>query len=158
MKRILTAFLCACMIAVTASGCGYQDALSQQSSQTEATQATQTATEDEIKADNYDNNLDGLSNYFADKGYIVVDKEGSESSYTIKTDKKTVGEALIELEIIEGEDGPYGLFIKKVNGITADYDQDKTYWAFYIDGEYATTGADQTDIEEGVTYTLKVEK
>jgi len=35
---------------------------------------------------------------------------------------------------------------------------DQTYWAFYINGEYASTGVDSTNIEEGSTYTFKVEK
>lgn len=45
-----------------------------------------------------------------------------------------------------------------VNGIIADYDVDKTYWAFYINGEYAMSGVDTTKIEEGAAYSLKVEK
>ena len=43
-------------------------------------------------------------------------------------------------------------------GITADYDVDQTYWAFYVNGEYAMTGVDSTAIEEGVAYSLKIEK
>lgn len=90
--------------------------------------------------------------------FTVVDKDGNETTFEIHTDKKTVGDALLELDLIEGENGDYGLYVKKVNGITADYDVDQTYWAFYIDGEYAMTGVDATDIEEGKTYTFKVEK
>lgn len=90
--------------------------------------------------------------------FKVVDKDGNESVFEIHTDEKTVGDALIKLDLLEGEEGYYGLYVKKVNGITADYDKDKTYWAFYIDGEYAMTGVDATDIEEGKTYTFKVEK
>ena len=58
----------------------------------------------------------------------------------------------------EGEDGQYGLYVKTVNGITADYDVDGTYWAFYINGEYAMSGVDVTDIAAGSTYAFKVEK
>ncbi len=90
--------------------------------------------------------------------FKVVDKDGNESVFEIHTDEKTVGDALIKLDLLEGEEGDYGLYVKKVNGITADYDKDKTYWAFYIDGEYAMTGVNATDIEEGKTYTFKVEK
>ena len=60
--------------------------------------------------------------------------------------------------LIAGEEGAYGLYVKTVNGITADYDKDQTYWAFYIDGEYAVSGVDTTDIVESSVYTLKVEK
>ena len=90
--------------------------------------------------------------------FIVVDKDGKETSFSISTDKSTVGDALLAEGLIEGENGAYGLYVKKVNGITADYDTDKTYWAFYINGEYAMSGVDATEIVEGATYSFKVEK
>lgn len=90
--------------------------------------------------------------------FTVVDAEGNEITAEIHTDKTTVGEALLELELIAGEDSEYGLYVKTVNGITADFDVDGTYWAFYIDGEYAMTGVDATDITDGSSYALKVEK
>ena len=90
--------------------------------------------------------------------FVVVDGEGKETNFEIHTDKTSVGEALLELKLIEGEDGAYGLYVKKVNGITADYDVDQTYWAFYINGEMAMTGVDATDVEAGATYSFKVEK
>ena len=90
--------------------------------------------------------------------FTVVDKDGNETNFEIHTDKETVGEALLELELISGEDGEFGLYVKQVNGITADYDVDQTYWAFYVDGEYAMSGVDATNVEEGKTYAFKVEK
>ena len=78
--------------------------------------------------------------------------------FTVKTDKNTVGEALFEHQLITGDNGQYGLYIKSVNGITADFDKDGAYWAFYINGEYAMTGVDGTEIEEGATYLLEYTK
>lgn len=88
----------------------------------------------------------------------VVDGDGNTTNFTINTTKATVGEALLDEGLIEGEESEYGLYVKTVNGITADYDVDQTYWAFYIDGEYASTGVDQTDVVDGSTYSFKVEK
>ena len=90
--------------------------------------------------------------------FIVVDKEGNQTTFDISTDKKFVGEALLDLGLIEGEAGPYGLYVKTVNGITADYDTDQTYWAFYVNDEYALSGVDTTDITYGYTYSFKIEK
>ena len=90
--------------------------------------------------------------------FIVVDKNGNETTFNLSTDKSTVGDALLEEGLIEGEPGAYGLYVKKVNGIVADYDIDKTYWAFYVNGEYAFSGVDTTPVEEGATYSFKVEK
>ena len=90
--------------------------------------------------------------------FSVVDKDGNETKFVIHTDKTTVGDALLEHGLIEGDAGDYGLYVKKVNGILADYDVDQTYWAFYINGEYAMSGVDVTDVTEGAAYTFKVEK
>lgn len=89
---------------------------------------------------------------------VVVDGDGNETALSVTTDKKTVGAALLEQGIIENNSGPYGTYVKKVNGILADYDVTGTYWAFYINGEYAMTGVDSTNITDGATYSLKVEK
>lgn len=88
----------------------------------------------------------------------VIDADGNEESFVIDTTEETVGAALLQKGLIEGEEGQYGLYVKTVNGLTADYDKDGTYWAFYINGEYASTGVDSTQIKAGETYTLKVEK
>ena len=90
--------------------------------------------------------------------FNVVDKDGNETKFEIHTDKTIVGEALLELGLIEGEAGPYGLYVKVVNGITADYDVDGTYWAFYEGDDYAMTGVDLTEITAGATYAFKVAK
>lgn len=89
---------------------------------------------------------------------IVEELDGKQQSFTVTSSKQTVGQALIDEKLIEGEDGQYGLYIKKVCGIEADYDKDQTYWAFYINGEYAMTGVDKTDIIDGTEYKLKIEK
>ena len=90
--------------------------------------------------------------------FNVVDKDGKETKFEIHTDKTVVGDALLELGLIEGEEGPYGLYVKKVNDITAEYEVDGTYWAFYIGDDYGMTGVDMTDIEPGATYAFKVSK
>lgn len=89
--------------------------------------------------------------------FTVVDQDGEETQFEIHTDKETVGEALQELNLIEGEEGEYGLYVKTVNGITADFDKDGHYWAFYVNDEYAQTGVDSTAITEGESYAFKVE-
>ena len=90
--------------------------------------------------------------------FNVVDGEGNVTKYVINTDKTIVGEALIEHSLIEGDEGDFGLYVKKVNGILADYDVDGTYWAFYENGAYASKGVDQTTVVIGATYEFKVEK
>lgn len=90
--------------------------------------------------------------------FNVVDYEGNVTTFEIHTDKETVGDALLELKLISGEEGPYGLYVKEVNGITADYDKDHAYWNFLIDNEVSNYGVDATKIEEGKEYSFKVTK
>ena len=87
----------------------------------------------------------------------ITDADGKTITATINTDEETVGVALLKLNIIQGENSDYGLYVKTVNGITADYDKDQTYWSFYIDGEYAQTGVDMTAVNDGSTYKLAIE-
>ena len=89
--------------------------------------------------------------------FEVTDFDGKVTAFEIHTDKELVGDALEELGLLDGEDGPFGLYVKTVNGITADYDKDGKYWAFYVDGAYASQGVDSTKIEEGKAYAFKVE-
>lgn len=122
------------------------------------TEKPNTETEGQSQAGNTENDATVLGEGATVFTFVVVDGEGNEKTFEIHTDKTTVGDALLEQELITGEDGDYGLYVKSVNGITADYDVDGTYWAFYINGEMAMTGVDTTNVEEGATYSFKVEK
>lgn len=88
----------------------------------------------------------------------VVDLEGKETNLVIMTNCEYVGEALLDEGIITGDMGDYGIYINTVNGIAADWDKDQTYWAFYINDEYALTGVDTTPIEDNTLYSLVLTK
>ena len=147
LKKSLSFFLCFVLIAVMAlviAGCSNNS--SEEPTTTEPVQTTG-QTSAIVKGEG--------ENAFV---FIAVDLDGNSTHYMIKTDKETVGEALLENGLIAGEDSQYGLYVKTVNGITADYDVDATYWAFYVNGEYAMTGVDTTDINVADHYMFKVEK
>ncbi len=87
---------------------------------------------------------------------ITLRVEAGEKSVvlTLKTDKTILADVLTEHNLVEGEDSAYGLMIKVVNGIRADYDLDGAYWALYKNDEYAMSGADSTVIADGENYAL----
>ena len=98
--------------------------------------------------------------------FKVVTKSGEEKTFTVRTDKTIVGEALQDVGLIEGEDSQYGLFVKVVDGERVEWDTDGErvewdtdgkYWAFYVDGVYAVRGVDSTEIEAGKIYCFKAE-
>ncbi len=157
IKILFALFLCIVLIAATAlfaTGC------TEQKETPDTTDAQTTEADNTVAHTTADEQGAGTVLGEGEKQFTfkVVDGEGNETVYTINTDKETVGDALLELELIEGEDGDYGLYVKKVNGIVADYDVDQTYWAFYVNGEYAMSGVDKTDIENGAEYSFKIEK
>ena len=100
--------------------------------------------------------------YTSDKSFgegkksIEVEVKAGEQSitFTLNTDKKNLADALLEHKLVEGDSSEYGLYIKKVNGIIADYDVDKSYWSLCKDGEALMTGASATEISDGEHYEL----
>ena len=89
--------------------------------------------------------------------FTVVGLDGKESHFVIYTDKTILSEALMEHGLIEGEESQYGLYVKTVNGTTLDYEKDGKYWAFYIDGKYANSGVETTEISDVAKYYFKAE-
>lgn len=149
-------FLCMMLIvamALTSVGCGgkNQDAKNESSvvAQSEVSVEASAAVEGEATVLGEGNIKFSLT---------VVDQDGNETDFQILTDKETVGEALLDVDLIAGDESEYGLYVKTVNGVTADYDKDKTYWAFYVNGEYANTGVDSTPVEDGAVYSFRIEK
>ncbi|MBQ3890447.1 MAG: DUF4430 domain-containing protein [Lachnospiraceae bacterium] len=90
--------------------------------------------------------------------FKVVDMDGAETVFTVKTDETTVGAALLNAGLIAGDETEYGLYVKTVNGVVADYDVDQTFWGFYIDDEFASTGVDSTPLNPESVYTFKKQK
>ena len=90
--------------------------------------------------------------------FEVVHLDGTTKTFEVKTYKAMVGDALVEKNYIAGENDMYGLYVKTVDGETLDWDKDGAYWAFYVNGEYASKGVDSTEIVDGATYAFKAEK
>ena len=84
----------------------------------------------------------------------VTGPDGTVKEHIVTTDSDNLEDAFLDSGFVSGENGPYGLYIKTVDGITADYDSDGAYWAMYKDGEYLMTGAKDTKIAEGERYEL----
>mgnify|MGYP001132635739 CR=1 FL=1 len=156
-KHIVTALLCICLLmslaACTPAAQSPSDstasptASASSSSDTQETQLPalwQTATYTE------DKELGEGSKTVA----VEIKAEDKAITVTLHTDAETLGDALLEHELIAGDESEYGLYVKAVNGIKADYDTDKAYWAFYQNGEYMNTGVDGTNITGGEHYEL----
>lgn len=83
--------------------------------------------------------------------------EGKAVTFTIHTDAEFLRAALEDNGLIAGDESEYGMYVKTVNGMTADYDADGCYWSLYVDGEYASTGVDTTPVTDGASYAFVCE-
>lgn len=156
LRKTLSILLVAAMAvsALCLTGCSGQpettDTTAQPAATTEAAATTQAAATTEAAA----TEVGEGSTSFA---FQVTFADGSQQDYTVKTDSTVVGEALQDAGLIAGEESEYGLYVKTVAGQTLDYDADGMYWAFYVNGEYATSGVDTTNIDAGSTYEFRAE-
>lgn len=166
-RKSLVCLLLVLLLAATAlTGCTNNETPNQTQSQTEAS-ATQEAQSQSSETGSLKDHKETASQakereelgegekvFYLD----VTGADGTSSYYTIHTQAETVGKALLELELIQGEEAGYGLYVTTVSGETLDWDKDGMYWAFYVNGEYASTGVDATQIEAEATYALVAEK
>lgn len=89
----------------------------------------------------------------------VIHADSSANTFTISTDAENLRTALEQEEgLIDGEEGAYGLMVYTVDGETADWDRDQSWWCLTKDGEMLNTGVDDTIIADGdhyeFTYTI----
>ena len=157
IKKTLSFILCIVLIAAIAlftTGCNDNTVKTPEEGTTQDAEVVSTAVPEEDASEIEKQEIGKGEKSFV---FTVTDADGNETAFLVHTDKTTVGEALLELNLIAGDEGAYGLYVKTVNGATYDYDKDGKYWAFYVNGEYGMTGVDMTDITEGATYSFKVE-
>ena len=160
MKHIinsLLALLLAAILALSFTACGTNPKTPEQPVGNKTAQ-TQASTENGIPKTGLWKNAVYLADTELGEGAtkIIVEVKAEEQSIkcTVYTNETKVGAALLAAGLIDGDISEYGLYVKVVNGITADYSIDQSYWAFYINGEYATTGVDSTNITDGAEYQL----
>ena len=84
----------------------------------------------------------------------VVHKDGTEKVFEYATDAEYLGDLIVAEGLVNGEEGPYGLYFDTVDGETASWDADQSYWSILIGEEYATVGADGIVLTDGGEYSL----
>ena len=89
---------------------------------------------------------------------LEVKAEEKSVTFTINTDENNLEDALCEHKLIEGEEGPYGLYVKKVNGMVADYDVDQSFWSLCKGDTPLMTGVGNTELNDGDKFQFIREK
>ena len=81
-------------------------------------------------------------------GVTVVYADATTDEFSFSTDAEFLRQALEEQKLVEGEESQYGLYVKTVNGVTADEAKEE-WWCFTKDGEDVMTGVDSTPVADG---------
>ena len=84
----------------------------------------------------------------------VIHGDGSEKKFTYETDEEYLAAVLLEEDLVQGESGEFGLMISAVDGETASWEENRSYWSIYIGDAYATTGADGIVLKDAGQYSL----
>ena len=83
----------------------------------------------------------------------AVHSDGTERTFSCQTSETMLGKVLEEEGFIESEGADDGMF-HTVDGEKADWNENQSYWAFYVGEEYAMTGIFDTEITDGGKYRL----
>ena len=86
----------------------------------------------------------------------VVNSKEESKVYELKTDAEYLLGAMEETDglTFEGEEGEFGMSIMTVNGETADFNVDASYWAFYVNDEYCNYGVSEQPVEDGDAFSI----
>ncbi|MDR1736298.1 MAG: DUF4430 domain-containing protein [Oscillospiraceae bacterium] len=81
-------------------------------------------------------------------GVAVIVGGETRRSLEINTDAEYLRGALEEKELIQGDESTFGLYVKTVDGVTADESKNE-FWSFTKAGVFLETGVDDTPILDG---------
>lgn len=84
----------------------------------------------------------------------VIHGNSSEKVFTYGTNDEYLGQTIVSEGLAEGTEGAYGLEIHTVDGESASWEENRSYWAIFVGEDYATTGADGVVLTDGGEYSL----
>ncbi|HIR92453.1 MAG TPA: DUF4430 domain-containing protein [Candidatus Egerieimonas intestinavium] len=87
----------------------------------------------------------------------VIHGDGQEKVLDYRTDLEYLGQVLVEDELIQGQEGQYGLFIETVDQETADSSRQQ-WWCITKGGEQVNTSVDSTPIQDGDHFELTLKE
>lgn len=79
----------------------------------------------------------------------VIHGDGTAEQFSYDTDAEYLGEVLLAEGLISGTEGAYGIYVDTVDGETASYEANQSWWKLLHNGEDAQTGADTIVIQDG---------
>lgn len=91
----------------------------------------------------------------------VVGKTEESTIYELRTDadylRQAMEEAAEEGLTFSGSESEYGMYVDTINGETADYSVDASYWSFYVNDAYCNYGIDSQPVNDGDAFKIVYE-
>ena len=86
----------------------------------------------------------------------VINKAQESTLYEVSTEAEYLRQAMEEADglTFEGTESDYGMMVNTVNGETADYSVDGSYWSFYVNEEYCNYGIDSQPVADGDAFKI----
>ena len=84
---------------------------------------------------------------------VIIHGDGTRKEIPIETSQDTLGRALVEAGVVEGNGTAYGIYIVTADGERADEDKEQ-WWCITKGGEMLMTGVDTTPIEDGDSFEI----
>ncbi len=87
----------------------------------------------------------------------VIDNQDQAITYEINTDAEYLSEAMKQCKGLTfiGTEGPYGVMLQTVNGVTASYEKNQAWWSIYVNEEVGNYGADQQPVTDGDIFRIE---
>ncbi len=157
MKKII-ALIAAISIIFTFAACGAKPDNAQTTAPAEAPAPSETvAPAEAFTLESGVSTLGNKDDYNFAYYLEIISRNGNTVKYGVYTKSETLGDSLYSIGVIDGEEGPYGLMVESVFGEEHIYETSGFCWMIYVNGEQAQTGVDSIKLENGATYTFKVE-
>lgn len=86
----------------------------------------------------------------------VINSAQTSTLYEVKTDAEYLIGAMDDADGLtyDGSEGEYGFTVSAINGETADFNVDSSYWAFYVNGEYCNYGVSEQPVNDGDVFKI----
>lgn len=86
----------------------------------------------------------------------VVNSAQTSTLYEVKTDAEYLIGAMDDADGLtyDGAEGEYGFTVSAINGETADFNVDSSYWAFYVNDEYCNYGVSEQPVNDGDAFKI----
>lgn len=86
----------------------------------------------------------------------VINSEGKTTEYVVKTDAQYLRQVMDEAKGLtyEGIEDSTSFMVLTVNGETADWNVNQSYWGFSVNGEYCNYGIKEQPVADGDVFTI----